>query len=137
MRRFQRRVYGLALAVVSDRGAAEDVAQEAFLRAWRGASGYDTRRGSVAAWLLTITRNHAIDTIRLRSNLPLDPDVLEARLDLRAQPRSEVEALPDSDRIRSALAAPARRAAQGAGARRVFGRTAQEISTLDASRSAP
>ena len=76
VRRHQRRVFGLALSIVSDPALAEDVAQEAFTRAWRHASTYDTRRGSVPAWLLTITRNLAIDAIRLRRARPVDPDVI-------------------------------------------------------------
>ena len=56
-------MYGLALAVTHDRALADDVAQEAFLRAWRAAPTYDGRRGTVAAWLLTITRNAAIDAV--------------------------------------------------------------------------
>ena len=131
VRRFQRRVFGLACAVVGDRGAAEDVAQEAFLRAWRSASGYDARRGSVAAWLLTITRNHAIDTIRMRSSQPLDPGLLEAKLDLHSQPRSDVDALPDTERVRAALAELPAKQRRALVLAVYFGRTALEISTLD------
>src|SRR5690349_2083588 len=65
VRRFQRRVYGCALAIVGDRGRAEDVAQEAFVRAWKHAAIFDPRRASVATWLLTITRNLAIDAVRV------------------------------------------------------------------------
>ncbi len=64
VRRFQQRVYGTALAVVGDRGMAEDVAQEAFVRAWRHAGVYDASRGTVLPWLLRITRNAAIDRMR-------------------------------------------------------------------------
>jgi RNA polymerase sigma factor (sigma-70 family) len=74
MRRFQGRVYGLALNLLGDRGLAEDVAQEAFVRAWKHAATYDPDRASVTAWLLRITRNLAIDTLRRRRPQILDPD---------------------------------------------------------------
>jgi RNA polymerase sigma-70 factor (ECF subfamily) len=76
--RFQSRVYGLALTVLRDPVLAEDVAQEAFLRAWKHGQSYDPRRGTVAAWLLRITRNLAIDALRLRRAEVMDPDVLAA-----------------------------------------------------------
>ena len=76
VRRFQRRVYGLALSVVADPALAEDVAQEALTRAWRHAQAYDPRRGTVTTWLLTITRNLAVDALRLRRPTPADPDTL-------------------------------------------------------------
>ncbi|HEX9992714.1 MAG TPA: sigma-70 family RNA polymerase sigma factor [Acidimicrobiales bacterium] len=72
IRRFQRRVYGLALVVVNDEGRAEDIAQEAFVRAWRHATAYDARKGSVATWLLAITRNLAIDAVRVQQARPAD-----------------------------------------------------------------
>ena len=78
VRRFERRVYGLALSVVGDVTLAEDVAQEALTRAWRHAQAYDPRRGSVATWLLTITRNLAIDALRLNRADPRAPDELAA-----------------------------------------------------------
>jgi RNA polymerase sigma factor (sigma-70 family) len=64
VRRFQDRVYGLALAITGDRQAADEVAQDAFLRAWRYGASYDPRRGSATAWLLRITRNAALDYVR-------------------------------------------------------------------------
>ena len=78
--RFSARVHGLALNLLGDRAAAEEVAQEAFLRAWRHAGAFDARRGSVVTWLLTITRNLAIDALRVRRPLPADPTTL---VDLR------------------------------------------------------
>jgi RNA polymerase sigma factor (sigma-70 family) len=80
VRRFQARVYGLALAVVDDSGLAEEVAQDAFMRVWRHAANYDPRRGRVPTWLLTITRNLAVDALRLRSDRPIDPERLMAAL---------------------------------------------------------
>lgn len=80
VRRFQGPVFGLALSITRDRGLAEDVSQEAFLRAWRAAPTYDPRLGSVLTWLLTITRNLAIDAIRARRAAPTDAEVLERLL---------------------------------------------------------
>lgn len=77
VRRFQGRVYGMALGITRDPSLAEDVAQEAFVRAWRAAATYDARRGSVSTWLLTITRNVAIDAMRARRDTPTSPQVLD------------------------------------------------------------
>jgi RNA polymerase sigma factor (sigma-70 family) len=80
VRRFQRRVYGVALSVIGDPRAAEDIAQQAFERAWRNAHSYDPRRGSVGTWLTTVTRNLAIDAARVRRPQPVDPDELLLRI---------------------------------------------------------
>lgn len=80
MRRFQPRVYGLALRLVHDAGLAEEVAQDAFMRAWRHAAVYDPERGRIAAWLLTITRNLAVDALRSRRDHPTDPEVMGSLL---------------------------------------------------------
>jgi RNA polymerase sigma factor (sigma-70 family) len=80
VRRFQRRIFGLALTILDDTAAAEDVAQEAFLRAWRHAQAYDARRGSVATWILSISRNLAIDAVRVRRSHPADPETIAGLL---------------------------------------------------------
>ncbi len=74
VRRYQGRLFGMALSVVGDPGLAEDVAQEAFIRIFRHAAVFDARRGSVVGWTLTITRNLAIDALRLRRAIPTAPD---------------------------------------------------------------
>jgi RNA polymerase sigma factor (sigma-70 family) len=80
VRRYQRRVYGLAVSIVGDGALAEDIGQQAFERAWRHAANFEARRGSVATWLLTITRNLAIDALRARWSDPVDPHDLHERL---------------------------------------------------------
>ncbi|WP_324653496.1 RNA polymerase sigma factor [Georgenia sp. H159] len=80
IRRFQGAVLGLALSITRDPRAAEDVCQEVFLRAWRAADTYDVRRASVLTWLLTITRNAAIDAVRARRSTPTTDDVLDELL---------------------------------------------------------
>jgi RNA polymerase sigma factor (sigma-70 family) len=76
VRRFQARVYGLALTIVGDPKAAEDIAQETFIRAWRYTAAHDPVRGRVSTWLLTIARNLAVDARRVRPTTPIDADVL-------------------------------------------------------------
>jgi RNA polymerase sigma factor (sigma-70 family) len=78
VRRFQGRVYGMAITLLRDPRLAEDVAQEAFVRAWRHAATYDPEHGSVVAWLLRITRNLAIDDLRRRRPEALDLEMVAA-----------------------------------------------------------
>ena len=127
--RFGRRVFGLALTVVGDRDAAEDIAQEALLRAWRHAAAFDARRGAVATWLLTITRNLAIDALRVRRPVAVDPDDLRAMsLPSSWRDAADVVALgDDAARLRDALGGlpdEQRRAVVLAG---LWGLTAREI----------
>ena len=95
VRRHQARVIGLARTVVGSHALAEEVAQEAFLKAWRHAGSYDARRGRVSTWLMTITRNAAVDAVRYRHESPMDPDVLLAVLSRRDDvlPGQDVESL--------------------------------------------
>ena len=130
VRRHQRRVYGLALRLVGDPAVAEDVAQEAFARAWRHAAAYDARRGSVPTWLLTITRNLAIDSLRVRRADPLGPDDL-AVLAGSSPAVDEGVAVDEVDRLRRAVAelpVEQRRALVLAA---WYGRTAKEIGAAE------
>jgi RNA polymerase sigma factor (sigma-70 family) len=134
VRRFQGRVYGLALTIVRQPAVAEEVAQETFTRVYRHAGNYDARKGRVSTWLLSIARNLAIDQTRMRRFDPVDPDVIAAEVsiesqspgaddmgmqpDERAHLRSAISDLPDDQRRALVLAT-------------YMGRTAKEISDLD------
>jgi RNA polymerase sigma factor (sigma-70 family) len=108
VRRFQGNVYGLALSITRDPTLAEDVSQEAFLRAWKAASTYDPGRASVTTWLLTITRNTAIDAVRARRSTPASPQLLEDVVQetfAGADPAESAMHRLDSDRALQHLAA--------------------------------
>ena len=64
--RYGRLVFSLALRVVGDPGVAEEVTQDVFLQLWRRAGSFDSSRGELLGWLLTFTRNRAIDRLRSR-----------------------------------------------------------------------
>ena len=128
VRRYQARVYGLVITIVRDPGAAEDVAQETFVRAWRHAGTYDPRRGRVATWLLTIARNAAIDAMRARRPEPLDPEVVAARLQLAPDETAPVE---ERLRVRGALAELPEAQRRALFLAAFAGRTAREIGELE------
>jgi len=59
-----RWAYGLALRILGDSGAAEEVSLDAYMQVWRQAGSYSPGRGSPLSWLLTIARSRAIDRLR-------------------------------------------------------------------------
>ena len=132
VRRFQRVVFGVARAVISDPTTAEDVAQHAFEQAWRHASLYDSRRGSVRTWLTTITHNLAIDVVRARSALPMDPDDLPVLLSTMTDNPERVAVANDNAKgLRQALGrlpAPQARAVAMSG---IYGMTAQQVADTE------
>jgi RNA polymerase sigma factor (sigma-70 family) len=133
VRRFQRRVYGFVFGILGDAAAAEDVSQEAFVRAWRHASTYDPRRGRVSSWLLTIARNLALDRARVTGARPVDPEVLTSQLD--RQRTSSVSDIPsqiaEHDRLRELLEDLPPQQRRALVLATYFGRTAKEIGELD------
>lgn len=132
VRRFQQVVFGVALTVLADRGTAEDVAQQTFEQAWRHAQVYDSRRGSVRAWLTTIAHNLAIDVIRSRTSAPLDPNNLPALLTaITETPERLAVAHDNAARLRGALTrlpVPQARAVAMAG---IYGMTARQIADVE------
>jgi len=62
-----RRLFGLILRILNDRGEAEETLQDVFVQVWARASTYMCEHGSPAGWLLGIARNRAIDRLRARA----------------------------------------------------------------------
>jgi RNA polymerase sigma factor (sigma-70 family) len=131
--RFQRRVVGLARTIVGDDRAAEDIAQEAFVRAWRHAGAYDVRRGSVVSWLLTITRNLAIDAVRVRRPVAIDPVAL-LELDRGSGERGPDDLAllqDDTGRLRHALAELPPEQSRAVVLAGLLGYTAREVGEIE------
>lgn len=59
-------LYSLAYRMLGDAGEAQDLTQDIFLQLWRTSATYEASRGSVFSWAVTLTRNRAIDRIRMR-----------------------------------------------------------------------
>jgi RNA polymerase sigma-70 factor (ECF subfamily) len=133
VRLLQPQLYGLAISMVSDRSLAEDIAQEAMVRVWRHAAMFDPRKASVRVWALAITRNLAIDALRVRRSEPVDPERFTQLLAGGAEVGPEAKAVT-SIQIRAMRVAIAqlpldqRRALVAAA---IFGRTAAEIAEAE------
>lgn len=102
-------VYSVAVRVVRDDGAAEEILQDVFYHLWRRASDFDPSRGGLGAWLFVSARNRAIDRLRRRT----PPDSLDvdetppskfdlesraARAEVMSRITSAIAALPESQR---------------------------------------
>ena len=106
--RYSPVVYSVALRVLADTGAAEDVLQEVFLQLWRNPAAFDSNRGSLGAWLAVIARNRAIDSLRKRKpETGADEVVISVDLDIENETdrrrvlekvRALVNALPPEQR---------------------------------------
>jgi RNA polymerase sigma-70 factor (ECF subfamily) len=64
--RYGSLVYSTALRVLRDPHLAEDISQEIFVRLWRKPDSYVAERGRFLTWLISVTRNRAVDEIRAR-----------------------------------------------------------------------
>jgi RNA polymerase sigma-70 factor (ECF subfamily) len=63
-------VFSLALQITRNSASAEEVLQDVFWQVWRQAPRFDSTRGSVPAWVLTITRSRALDAARSQMRTP-------------------------------------------------------------------
>lgn len=92
-----------ATRLLSDRAAAEDVVQEAVIRAWRHPDVLTNGRGSVRGWLLTVVRNLVIDRVRARDARPPELGEDISQLDAAPAQRDHADAVAASVTVHAAL----------------------------------
>lgn len=83
-RRYEVRLYGFGLRLLGDRGLAEELVQESFVRLWQSAGRFDPERGTVRALLFTIARRAAADLRRRPSSRQFEPEADAGALDEHA-----------------------------------------------------
>lgn len=98
--RYSPVVYAVALRVLGETGAAEDVLQEVFLQLWRNPGAFDAARGSLGAWLAVITRNRAIDALRKRRP---ETDIEEVFVSVVPDLASEADRVRAAQKVRGVL----------------------------------
>jgi RNA polymerase sigma-70 factor (ECF subfamily) len=98
--RYSSIVYSIALRVLGDTGAAEDVLQEVFLQLWRNPGVFDSSRGNMAAWLAVIARNRAIDSLRKRRP---ETDIADVVVSVEPDLAGDTERARAMEKIRGVL----------------------------------
>jgi RNA polymerase sigma-70 factor (ECF subfamily) len=100
--RYSGIVYAVALRVLGDAGAAEDILQEVFMQVWRNPGVFDSSRGNLGAWLAVIARNRAIDGLRKRGP---EMDVENVIVAVEPDLAGDAELSRAMEKVRSALGA--------------------------------
>ena len=100
--RYSSIVYSVALRVLQDTGAAEDVLQDIFLQLWRKPGAFDASRGNMGAWLAVIARNRAIDALRRRRP---ENDIEDVVVSVEPDLASDAERSRAMEKVRGALQA--------------------------------
>ena len=90
------KLFGVCLRILNDRAEAEDVLQEAFVRIWQKSNSYAANGYSPMTWLITLTRNLAIDKLRTRKAGSVDIDEVYDLAD--SGPTPEAAAVASSER---------------------------------------
>ena len=101
------RIYGLALRITRNVMLAEEVAEDALWQVWREAPRFDAARGSVMAWILTIARSRALDSLRARDPAELIEDastLVDAHNAPNANPLDLLSAVQADHAVHGALA---------------------------------
>src|SRR5450755_2897733 len=98
--RYSSIVYSVALRVLQDTGAAEDVLQDIFMQLWRNPGAFDASRGNMAAWLAVITRHRSIDALRRRRP---ENDIEDVVVSVEPDLASDADRSRTMDKVRGAL----------------------------------
>jgi RNA polymerase sigma-70 factor (ECF subfamily) len=98
--RYSSIVYAVALRVLQDTGAAEDVLQDIFMQLWRHPGAFDASRGNMPAWLAVIARHRAIDALRRRRP---ENDIADVIVSVEPDFASDADRSRAMEKVRGAL----------------------------------
>ena len=103
-KRTSSKLFGVCLRMLRDRGEAEEVLQETYTTVWRRAGSFDASRASAITWLVTLSRNKAIDRLRQhREELLDDPSRLDETADEQPTPAAGAETSQEYQRLQHCL----------------------------------
>lgn len=97
------RVYGLVLRITRQVPFAEEVTEDTFWQIWRQAPRFDPGRGKVLAWVMTIARSRALDTLRHIAANECEENLAEREFSATDNPHDLLAAVEEGSRIHEAL----------------------------------
>lgn len=105
--KYEKLIFSFAFKMVHESTAAEEVVQEVMIKLWRGSgAGYTPEKGKFSSWLLTMTRNTAIDYLRKQKRRSEEEIHQEAELhDVQLSVNEQVEWKQSKERIKQAMSA--------------------------------
>jgi RNA polymerase sigma factor (sigma-70 family) len=103
-KRTSSKLFGVCLRMLRDRGEAEEVLQETYTTVWRRAESFDAAKASAITWLVTLSRNKAIDRLRQhREELMDDPQKMDETVDEQPTPAADAESSQEYRRLEQCL----------------------------------
>ncbi len=103
-KRTSPKLFGVCLRMLRDRGEAEEALQEIYVAVWRRAATFDATRASAITWLVTLSRNKAIDRLRQHREESLDdPSRLDETVDEQPTPAASAESSQEYQRLQLCL----------------------------------
>ncbi|MDN5923433.1 MAG: sigma-70 family RNA polymerase sigma factor [Xanthomonadales bacterium] len=95
------KLYGVCVRMLHNRDEADDVLQETYVTVWRSAKTFDGSRASPMTWLITITRNKAIDRLRKHRETLSDEPIELASTD--PSPAADAQSSEERQRLQRCL----------------------------------
>ena len=96
VRDYQDKIFRLSVALLGDRGAAQEAAQDVLLRVWKGLPGF-RRESSLSTWIYTITRNACLSRLRRRQIVPASLEEPAPRREMERRAAAEWCGAPPAD----------------------------------------
>ncbi|PSC77290.1 RNA polymerase subunit sigma, partial [Mammaliicoccus sciuri] len=101
--RYESLLYSFIYKITQDKQSSEEVLQDVFMKIWNQKAKFDSSKGKMSTWLITISRNLAIDYIRKRKTTSYEYDEERDNLKTDNVPESELITKKEANRIKECI----------------------------------
>lgn len=101
--RYESLLYSFIYKITQDKQSSEEVLQDVFMKIWNQKAQFDSSKGKMSTWLITISRNLAIDYIRKRKTTPYEYDEERDNIKTDNIPESELITKEEAEQIKGCI----------------------------------